>query len=297
MTRVLVTGARGHIGGATARHLFQQGYEVVTLSRSLAVGLPPEIKQHTIDISAATFEEETLAQILPCQAIVHAAAVIDAAPSSSDFIDTNCVGTQNVLRVAERWELQRFVFVSSVGAYGLPCGALMTEQSPLRPTNLYSASKIFGEHLTACATQIKTSRISLRVSSPVGPGLRRKTIFRNFVEQSITGKPLIVGGQGTRRQNYVDVRDVAAAIESALRFEGHRVFNIVGCEAISNFDLATRCVQTLGSSSPIELSEKPDPQEGRHWDISLEKAGQSIEYAPNFSIEDSIKAFAAELAD
>jgi nucleoside-diphosphate-sugar epimerase len=296
MMRVLVTGVSGHVGGPVALHLFQKGYEVVGVSRTVSPTLPADIEAHSLDISDTDFGKEILGRIEPCEAIVHAAAGLDLPFDSPDIIRTNCLGTQHVLRIAQCWKTDRFVFLSGVAVCGLPAGEMITEDSRLNPSSPYLASKVFGEHLTKLAESIAVSRVSLRVSSPVGPRLRRETIFRKFVEGALEGTVLSVGGRGTRKQNYVDVRDVASAIERVLEFSGDGVFNVGSLESISNIDLARLCVDVLGSSSAIEFTSAPDPHEGLDWQVSVEKAKRVLGFSPQFSIENSIRALAEELS-
>ena len=106
--------------------------------------------------------------------------------------------------------------------------------------------------------------------------------------------PLQVLGQGTRRQNYVDVRDVAIAVETCLTRHASGVYNIAAAESISNYELARTCIDELGSSSSIAFAGKPDPEEGTIWDVSLAKAFRDLDYRPQFSLRDSIRAIMEE---
>src|SRR5262245_14118295 len=157
MARVLVTGMSGLIGGVLRRHL-NGIHELHALSRRPVPGLPGR----QADIT-------DLAAILPAfsgiEVVVHlAAAVGDAAPLDA-MVGTNVIGTYNVFEAARRSGVRRVVFASSGATVSgwereMPYQALVegrygnvkewtriTHETPVRPTGLYGASKVWGEAL------------------------------------------------------------------------------------------------------------------------------------------------------
>jgi len=287
--RVLITGSSGHVGGAIAHHLFENGHEVIGLCRQ-----PPtssKVSQLQADISESSFLDSVTNAVPPCDAIVHAAAAISNNFDEPSISLTNCLGTQQVLALAKRWQVKSFVYLSSVPIIGRPLQHLVSEDHPLAPPTAYHASKLYGEYLVQLSG---LNGAILRLTSPVGPGLASGRIFSTFVQRAFANEPLQLAGQGTRQQNYVDVRDVARAVESCLQQQVSGVFNIAGARAISNYDLANACRSTLGSSSDILFTGKSDAEEGVVWDVSIEKAKQAFGYVPQHSIEDSIRDLALE---
>jgi nucleoside-diphosphate-sugar epimerase len=114
-----------------------------------------------------------------------------------------------------------------------------------------------------------------------------------MIENALSDRPLVLYGEGSRRQNYVDVRDIASAIEKCISTRQGGIFNIGGMSSISNKELAETCIRCLGSQSVIEYAGKPDPEEGINWEVSIAKARKLIGYEPALSIEDSILGIAA----
>ena len=90
----------------------------------------------------------------------------------------------------------------------------------------------------------------------------------------------------------MDVRDLAIAVETCLTRHASGVYNVASAESISNYELARPCVDELHSSSKIDFSGKPDPEEGTRWDVSISKAHRDFGYSPQFTIRDSIWAIA-----
>jgi len=291
--RVLVTGASGQVGGAIAAHLAAEGHGVVGLSRRSAE--LASIASVQVDIGAPQAADE-MAELAPrCDAIVHAAAAVTQDPHDPAVSLTNCLGTQQLISLAERWQAERFVYISGVPVIGRPLHVPVTEEHPPAPLTAYTASKLYGEYLVGLAERRGMSATSLRITAPVGPGTPPHRIVAVFVRRAIAGQALEVLGEGSRRQDYVDVRDVAAAVDGCLGNDARGVFNVARGEAISNLELAHTCVRVLDSSSGVESGARPDPEEGIAWEVSIARAGAELGYAPRHGIEDSIRAVAAEV--
>src|SRR5438067_10661491 len=154
---VLVTGMSGLIGGALRRHLDPARYELRSLSRRAVDGVP----SHRADIGDLDAIQPAFAGV---DAVVHLAAAVGQ-PSFDVVLRTNVVGTYNVFEAARRAGVSRVIFASSgatvsgwerdepyrslvAGNYdGLRDWPVMTHETPLRPSGIYGASKIWGEAL------------------------------------------------------------------------------------------------------------------------------------------------------
>ena len=285
--RVLVTGASGHVGGAIALALAEAGCEVVALSRR---ALAPRHEAITLlqgDIGNA----ENLNALPACDAIVHAAAVLGKGLDNPEISRTNAVGTHHLVALADRWGKVPFVFISGVGVIGQPLIHPVTEDHPVHPVTAYHVSKLYGEHLTGLY-----GGIVLRASSPVGANTPGDRIFPTFVRKALAGEVLMLQGKGLRRQDYVDVRDIAAAVLLCLGRRAEGVFNIASGNPVSNAELAQTCVSTLQSNSAIQIAGDSIPDDSICWDISLDRARDMLGYAPKYTLAHSIRACAESLS-
>ena len=154
---VLVTGLSGLIGSALHRHLDQNAYEVRGLNRRAV----PGVTCHQADIADLAAIEPAFAGV---DVVVHLAAAIGSPPFEA-VLRHNVVGTYNVFEASRRAGVRRVIFASSgavVSGYesepsfaALVAGRydeagsipMLTEESPLRPSGLYGASKVWGEAL------------------------------------------------------------------------------------------------------------------------------------------------------
>lgn len=291
---MLVTGASGHVGGAIARTLTDEGHDVVGLGRRLTKGNRLLAGALIADLGQPGAVDAVAAGQPPCDAIVHAAAALDKDDGSSAIALTNGLGTQQLLKLATAWDVSAFVYLSGVTVIGTPQQLPITEEHPTAPLTAYHASKLFGEHLVAIAARAGLPAVSLRLSAPVGPGMPAGRILSVFVERALEGRPLELAGAGSRRQDYVDVRDVAAAVARSLREVPAGVLNIAAGASTSNRELAQLCVETLASSSEIVHNGFADPEDDIRWEIAIGRAQEAIGYRPAHSLADSIAAVADE---
>jgi UDP-glucose 4-epimerase len=243
------------------------------------------------------FVDRAMEGVQPCEAIIHAAAAM-----SHDLYDpalsvTNCLGTQQLLKLAAQWGSRQVIYLSGVPVIGRPRYHPIDEDHPAQPLTAYHASKLFGEHLMAIAEPSIGKTVTLRLTSPAGSGTPTTRILAAFVRRAMAGQPIKLLGRGTRRQNYVDVRDVAFAVEASLLTGVSGLYNIAATASISNLDLARACVEECSSSSAIEFDERPDPEEGITWEVTIAKAQRDFGYSPQFTVRDSIRALRDEYSD
>ena len=287
--RILVTGATGHIGQAICQRLRQTPHEVIGLSRGRRA--PSNVEPHVqADIGSDAFVHLVMDQVKPCDAIVHAAACLSKAPFEPLTVQTNCVGMHQMLRLAQEWNVKRFIYTSGVSVIGSPSDLPITERHPLKPGTPYLASKLFGELLADAI--LPNQSVSLRISSPVGPHTPDGRIFSTFIQNAAANKPLILAGQGKRAQNYIDVRDIALCVECALRATATGPFNVGGPETLSNHDLALRCIKRLNSGSAIQLGDSDSPDDMIRWEMDLSQARDRLGFTATYSMDDSISAYA-----
>src|SRR5258706_4225206 len=160
--RVLVTGARGKVGTATAAALTKAGHDVTCTDVMRGVFERPAPREPAYLQADLTNAGDAFAVVRGMDAVVHAAAIPDPThnPPATVF-QNNLMATFNVIEAAVRLGVSRFVNISSetVPAFFfperpfLPDYVPVDESHPIRPQDPYALSKYFGELLMDAAVR------------------------------------------------------------------------------------------------------------------------------------------------
>jgi nucleoside-diphosphate-sugar epimerase len=248
--RVVVTGSEGLIGKALRAALTGAGFEVIGLDLA---GHAHE-RGDTRDATALS------ATLQGCVGVIHLAAVSRVLVAEED--PPECWST-NVQALHQLLELVRdapqqpwLVFGSSREVYGDTGGALVDEDAPLAPINLYASSKVAGEELIASARDAGIRAVTVRFSNVYGrAGDHEDRVIPAFVRAALRGRPLVVRG-AEHHFDFTHVDDVSEALASLVHLlEGNAglppTLHFITGRSTSLGALA-RMVRTLArSQSPI----------------------------------------------
>ncbi len=285
MKHALVTGATGFVGRALAARLLAEGWAVSALVRD-----PARLPDGVEGIAGDLARPETLTVDRDYDALFHLAAQLPA--PDADFRTCNVEATQALLSAAGRAGVARFVYMSSISVIGAPIETPVGEDHPIAPNNPYSDSKLAAEQACVAAYEGGQSAVSLRLTSPYGPGMAKGTVLPIFVGRALRGEPLTWHGAGSRAQDFVHVDDVAAGcIAAAEATAPGPLYNLASGNATTMRSLAeTIAVQTGASAT---ASGQPDPQDGVRWDISIDRARDELGYAPRVAFADGLAGYIA----
>lgn len=182
---VLVTGADGLIGRATAAALLRRGYRVTALSLTWGAEDLPVERVHLAD---ACDEAEVARALEGVDGLVHLAALPSpSAGSPREVFTTNTVSTFTVLSVAAQRGIRRAVVASSINAFGVPMNHHdvmpayypLDESSPVEHDDAYSLSKWVGES----TARFVHSRWGMDVISLRFPWVRGRDELRTLAEE------------------------------------------------------------------------------------------------------------------
>lgn len=271
--RTLVTGCNGFIGRNLCRWLkHNTDLDVIGLGRNSSNN--PYIDNFVkLDLTDNNAYDVLCHQLLNTDCVIHLAADMRREPFNQEVVYENCVGTQKLLEACETAEVSTFLQLSSLPVIGKPTILPITEKHPLKPPTVYHATKIMEELLADYACYAHGIRAaSLRISAPVGIGMKESTIFPTFVRNAVNNQDIIILGKGTREQTYIHVDDISRALYLSINEENvSGVYNLSSNNIISNIDLAKLILELTKSSSKIVMSESCDPCDGELWDVDCSK--------------------------
>jgi nucleoside-diphosphate-sugar epimerase len=289
---VLVTGGAGLIGNAVRHALEARGETVVAIDRAA----PRDSGVRIADLGEVHRLHEFAAG---ATAIVHCGAISGpmVAPDNPYLVvQSNIVGTANILEVARIQKIPRVVFCSSVTAFGnTPKGLdLVPEDVVLSPTNVYAASKVAGEQLVnAYSLKHGVDGVSLRIGWVYGPNRTTDCAIRTIITDAQQGrKTRFPFGRDFYRQ-YMHIDDATAAVLSALDAKGfkRRTFTVTGGSYATLGEIAAM-VKKLLPSADIELAPGADPLDDVQGRFDTSAAERELGFRPRIDLATGIKTYA-----
>ncbi len=310
---IVVTGGAGFIGGHLCRRLLNIGQNVVAIDNFDSF-YPRTIKEEGIEdlpreqftlIETNICNTGTLLQSLHTRdvdAIIHLAAKAGVRPSieaPGAYEQANVAGTQSMLEVAQRLDIDTFLFGSSSSVYGNNDKVPFAEDDPVRhPISPYAATKRSGELLAHTFHHLYDMTVHcLRFFTVYGPRQRPDLAIHKFARQLLTDQPITMYGDGTSRRDYTYVDDIVDGIVRSLRraksLENpeYEIINLGGSETTQLEDLISGIADAMGITPEIkQLPEQPGDVERTYADIS--KARDLLGYEPDTPIEEGLRVFA-----
>lgn len=259
---ILVTGGAGYIGSHTVLELIEAGYDVLAydnLSNSSKLSLErvSHLTGKKIRFIDGDIRDENMLNNLfesnMIDAVIHFAGLKSVGESVEKpllYYNNNVLGTLQLLKAMQNFNVKKLVFSSSATVYGEPKSVPLNESMPTaKPTNSYGMSKLMIENIISdlCRSDQQFSAAILRYFNPVGAhesGLIGEDPFGTpnnlmpFITQAALGeqKMLYVYGSdyptidGTGVRDYIHVVDLAkghlAALEKCMEESKHFVVNL-----------------------------------------------------------------------
>ena len=263
---LMITGGAGFIGSRFAELLVSQEipnrYSSITVVDNLtysgnlsnldAVISTPEFYFHKADICnkegiEAIIEQRSINVIANFAAESHVDRSIE---SAFEFLNTNVMGTQNLLDLSKKHGIKRYLQVSTDEVYGaIPTGS-WEEDEPLKPNSPYSASKAGADLLVLAYGKTYGMNVGItRCCNNYGLRQFPEKIIPLFVSNLIDGKQVPIYGDGNQIREWIHVDDhcrgVFAVLENGISGE---VYNIAGTNELQNIELARKIIAFFGKS-------------------------------------------------
>ncbi len=209
------------------------------------------------------------------------------------FLETNAIGTGVLLDACLRYGIERFHHVSTDEVYGalpLQGGSPFTEQSPLKPTSPYAASKASSDLLVLSYYKTYGLPVTIsRCSNNYGTHQYPEKLIPLMIQKALQGKPLPVYGDGLNVRDWIHVVDHCRAIDYILqKSKVGEVYNIGACEEISNIELVKRMLDVLGK--PHELITYVPDRLGHDLRYAIDSSKlESLGWKPEYTMEETLQ--------
>jgi dTDP-glucose 4,6-dehydratase len=301
--KIFVTGGAGFIGSNFIRHVLQArndhgvvNYDKLTYAGNLAnlhsITHHPGYNFVKGDICDAVAAEKAMRG---CDAIVHFAAeshvdrsIYEPAP----VIQTNITGTFALLEVARKVAIARFVHISTDEVYGdVAPGAHASEDSPVRPSSPYSASKAASDLLVLSYVRTyKFPALITRSSNNYGPYQFPEKFLPLMITNALSDKALPIYGDGKQQRDWLHVKDNCRGILAVLeRGKIGEIYNIGGSHVEENLAIAHRLLHLTGKPQSLLSYVADRPGHDRRYALNSTKIETELGWKREISLEDGIR--------
>jgi dTDP-glucose 4,6-dehydratase len=304
--KVLVTGADGFIGSHLAEALVRQGYDVRAFvyynsqnSWGWLDAVPSDVLRNVEVVAGDIRDAYCVRQAVKgCDAILHLAALI-AIPYSyqapESYVQTNVLGTLNVLLAARDHGVVRMVHTSTSEVYGTARFVPITEEHPVTGQSPYSATKIGADQLAySFYGSFGVPVITARPFNTYGPRQSARAVIPTVITQIASGaKEIRLGAvEPTRDFSYVD--DTVAGFIAALRSDQGvgEVVNFGSGFEISIGDTARLIAQLMRSDARIVTDDarmRPANSEVERLWADAGKAKRLLGWQPSYGGRDGFE--------
>jgi UDP-glucuronate 4-epimerase len=303
MANYLVTGAAGFIAARTCELLLNDGHTVVGVD-NLNDAYDPRIKEyrlkklqalpgftfHKMDVSDRSiidrFKDEEF------DAVINLAARAGVRYSVEDpwvFVQTNMVGTLNMLELCRQTGTKKFIVASTSSIYGedppYPTPETASSSEPLQP---YAASKKGAEAMCHAYHHLYGIDVSiLRYFTVYGPAGRPDLAHLRFVQWISEGRPVRVNGDGEQSRGFTYIDDIARGTILALKPLGYEVINLGGHEVITINNLIRLIEEVVGKKAEVQYGPPNLADMRSNW-ADVSKAGRLLGWEPQYDMRSGV---------
>jgi UDP-glucose 4-epimerase len=310
MSNCVVTGGAGFIGSNMVDLLLERGHKVLVID-NFSTGQKKNVDHHEsnpnfflIAFDLTDFNNNFLNLYFHIEKffnnqidyISHFAALPRIQPSFEDPIsheEANVHATINILELARKYKVKKFVYSGSSSCYGDAEELPTTENCKINPMNPYAIQKYASELYCQVYDEfhdVPTVRFRYfnaygpRSYSDNNPQSAYSSVIGIFAHRKVNNLPIYITGDGTQRRDFVHVKDIAEAnYLAAISDVRNDVFNI-GCGKSYSIN---EIVNIMGQKQAEYIPARKGEAVETLADIS--KAKQVLKWKPKIKLEEGIK--------
>ncbi len=304
LKKILVTGGAGFIGSNFINYMLASRDDVLivnldklTYAGNLENLKPSEHKSNYAFVKGDITNNELVDYIFNKYEIKYvinfaAESHVDRSILGSEvFYRTNVTGTNVLLEASRRYEIKKFIQVSTDEVYGsLGPEGLFTEKSPLSPNSPYSSSKAAADLMALSFFHtFAVPVIITRCSNNYGQYQFPEKLIPLMIINSLHDKKLPVYGDGLNVRDWIYVLDHNRAVETVLdKGKVGEVYNVGASQEKQNLDIVNLILKKLGKPESLIEFVKDRPGHDKRYAIDSTKIQSELGWKPVYIFEDAV---------
>ena len=296
---ILVTGGEGFIGKKLINRLIKEGHNVVSLDKKPTANIVKDLSDF-IDIESYYPHLITYLNsynFTKIDYIFHLAAQSGGYYSlENPYIDGkwNCLGTLNIVKLAQKLKVKKLVYVSSMAVYGNQKLVSEDKTTP-HPISFYGVSKFTGESYTKLIYKHDNIPYTIfRLFATYGSGQdldnKHQGILSIYLDQALRKNTIKITGKKDRVRELIHVDDVVNALMLSFNSKtDNEVFNVSNPQHLTPKIIISKISKVLNKS--LEIKEIDGYKGDQTYITSKINKLQNIGWTPKINIEEGIKEF------
>ncbi len=298
---ILVTGGAGFIGSNFLNTMvprypnyFFVNVDSLTYAANLKNVTVSDLPNYCF-VQADIRDTEALQKVFALHAptdIIHFAAeshVDNSIAGPQIFVETNILGTHNLLNLARRYNIKRFHHISTDEVYGslVTSDTPVDETAPLQPNSPYSASKTASDLLVRSYNKTYgLDTVITRATNNYGPNQHLEKLIPRFVTNLLEGKKVPLYGSGRNVRDWIYVGDHVEGIDVVFHNgESGNVYNIGGGVELENIEIVTKLLELVGVGDEMIEYVEDRPAHDFRYALNSGKITNELGWKPKMSLE------------
>lgn len=302
--KIILTGCAGFIGSRVCSILIEQGHNVIGID-NLNEAYDIKLKEYRLNIlknlnnfefhKTDIMDKEGLLDIFEknsdADAVINLAAMAGVRASIQlprEYINTNVIGTINLLELCKTHKIDKFVLASTSSLYGENKMPFKEDMNTDRTLSPYAASKKAAENICYTYHKLFDLDISvLRYFTVYGPASRPDMSPFRFIKWIAEDEDVIVFGDGNHERDFTFVDDIAEGTILSLKKVGYEIINLGNDKPIKMKELIRQIENKMNKNASIVNRTEQLADVNATW-ADISKAKNILNWVPKINIEKGI---------
>lgn len=287
-SKILITGGAGNIGSFIVEELLKLSPKSIVVVDNFFNGNNKidnkKIKYYPIDISSLE-EMDYIFKTYKPEYVFHCASMLiqDSETLPRKAINTNIIGTFNVVDLSNKYNVKKICYSSSASVYGEPQYLPVDENHPHQKKNfIYGWTKITAEMIfeSNCNVDWLGFRYYNVYSNRMNEGAFYTQVFNIFRDKIKDNKPITIYGDGNQTMDLIHAKDIAKANIMGMESEvTNEFFNVGSGKETKVSELAKIMMGIIGNKVDINY-EPNDSQKVKNRRSNTEKISNLLKFTP-----------------